>query len=105
MPPGFAVGLGEGSVLLALVVSGSMGPKQEPILGDLDGVVDQAYPDELTNMAVAYAVGGPGEAHRSARIELAYDLLPGRGLCWPCDLGSSHDPRVVSATVPTIRGA
>jgi hypothetical protein len=63
-PPRLSGGLGQGSELLGLVVAGAVGAHQKPILGDLDGVVHEADPDELSRVAVADPVGRAGEAHR-----------------------------------------
>ena len=68
-----------GPELLPLVVTGSVGPQQQPVLGDLNGVVDHADPDDLSGVAVADAVTGPREAHRSPRVDPAQDLASGRG--------------------------
>jgi hypothetical protein len=47
---------------------GSVGAEQMAVVGDLDGVADQAHPDDPTDVAVAHAVGGPGEADRTRAL-------------------------------------
>ena len=42
-----------------------MGAKRETLLGDLDGVVDDADPDDLPDVAVADAVAGTRAADRT----------------------------------------
>ena len=42
-----------------------MGSKQQPILGDLDRIGNEADPNDLPDVAVADPVGGAGEAHRA----------------------------------------
>jgi hypothetical protein len=56
-------------------VSGSVGSKQRSVLGDLDGIADEADTDSVTAVAVADPVTGAGEAHRAAGVDLAQHLV------------------------------
>lgn len=81
-----------------------MRAEQKPVLTDLDGVGDEANADDLPDVAVADAVGGASEAHRSGGVDLAQDLVPNRESSGSGCLGSPVHPIVIICRVPTRLG-
>jgi hypothetical protein len=66
---GLAIGLIQGSELLRSVVTSTKGAQQHSVKGDLNGVTDESLADRHSDVAVADAVAGPGEADRSVLVD------------------------------------
>jgi hypothetical protein len=60
--------MGQGSELLALVMTSTMGPEQQAVKRDLDGVADKTRSDSGSDEAVADAIAGAREADRSVLV-------------------------------------
>ena len=83
-------------------MSGSMCPQQRAVLGDLDGVADQANANDLTDLGVADAISRAGEADAAGPIDLAQHLIALGRLVRLRRLGPTVDAVIVVGEMTTI---